>query len=181
MANSSRTRSPSRIGRRARLRLQRLEDRTVPATLVWSGDVNNLWGANVGGNTNWLNQTTLTNDVPQNGDDLVFTTMSANHTQTNNISGLRPNSISISDTDYIIGGNAINLDTLTDTSSAGSNVLNLPIVGPITVAVNAASTRLTLGGVISGSGALTKNGSGILRLAGASNNTYTGLTTVSAG
>src|SRR5262249_39461121 len=160
-------------------RLHRLEDRTVPATLIWVGDVNGQWGTNVLGNTNWLNQTTLANDVPHDGDDLVFTTMSANHTQTNNISGLSPNSISISDTDYIIGGSPITVDTITDTSSAGSNVLNLSITGPVTVTVNAASTRLTLGGVISGSGALTKNGNGILRLSGASANTYTGLTTVS--
>jgi autotransporter-associated beta strand protein len=49
------------------------------------------------------------------------------------------------------------------------------------VAVNAASTRLTFGGAISGAGALTKNGSGILQISGSTGNTYTGLTTVSAG
>jgi autotransporter-associated beta strand protein len=167
---------------RARLRALRLEDRTVPATIGWVGDVSGLWGANVGGNTNWANLTTLTDNVlPHNGDDLVFPTMNLNHTQTNNLTNLIPGSISFSDTDYVISGNAITVDSITDTSSSGHNTLNLPIAGPITVAVNAASTRLTLGGVISGSGALTKNGNGILRLSGASANTYTGLTTVSDG
>src|SRR5262245_31741804 len=114
MLRSSRTSSPSLAARRARPRLQRREDRTGPAKLVWVGNVSGSRGANVGGITNWFNQTTLANDVPHDGDDLQFTTTSANHSQTNNISGLSPNSITISDTDYIIGGSAINLNTLTE-------------------------------------------------------------------
>src|SRR5262249_45198417 len=51
----------------------------------------------------------------------------------------------------------------------------------LSTSVPNASTRLTLGGVISGSGGLLKAGPGILRLSGVSANSYTGLTTVSAG
>jgi autotransporter-associated beta strand protein len=167
---------------RAPLRALRLEDRTTPSTLVWVGDVNGNWGASVGGNTNWRNATTSTDNVlPQNGDDLTFPTGAGNHTNTNNLSNLVVNSIFLGGTDYVIGGNAITLTSLSDTSLLGSNVVNLPISGAITVAVNVSSTHLTLGGVISGSGTMTKTGGGTLRLSGASANTYTGLTTVSAG
>ncbi|MFM7038826.1 MAG: hypothetical protein ACKO2L_14015, partial [Planctomycetaceae bacterium] len=30
-----------------------LEDRILPASLTWVGDLNTSWSANVGGNTNW--------------------------------------------------------------------------------------------------------------------------------
>jgi autotransporter-associated beta strand protein len=159
-----------------------LEDRTVPATLVWVGDVNGSWGANVGGNTNWRNATTSTDNVlPQNGDDLTFPTGAGNRTNTNNLNNLVVNSIFVGGTDYVIGGNAITLTSLSDSSLLGSNVVNLPITGPISVAVNIASTHLTLGGVISGPGSLIKNGAGFLRLSGASPNTYAGETTVNDG
>jgi hypothetical protein len=39
--------------RRARPYLLRLEDRTVPSTLIWTGDVDANWGSNNAGNTNW--------------------------------------------------------------------------------------------------------------------------------
>jgi autotransporter-associated beta strand protein len=93
------------------------------------------------------------------------------------------NSITFSGTNYAIAGNAITLTSLADTSTAGANALNLPITvtGTLAASVPVASTRLSLGGVISGTGGLTKAGSGILRLSGSSANTYTGLTTVSAG
>src|SRR5207302_340250 len=93
------------------------------------------------------------------------------------------NSIFLGGTDYAIGGNAITLTSLSDTSLLGANALNLPITltGTLTASVNVTSTQLTLGGVISGSGGLVKNGAGILRLSGASADTYTGPATVSAG
>jgi autotransporter-associated beta strand protein len=47
--------------------------------------------------------------------------------------------------------------------------------------VSAANTTSTLGGVLSGTGRLTKAGPGTLRLSGATSNTYAGPTTVTAG
>ena len=47
--------------------------------------------------------------------------------------------------------------------------------------VDAATTTLTLQGLIDGGGGLTKTGAGVLKLNGAVSNTYGGLTTVSAG
>src|SRR5438552_14222779 len=184
MRNTHRGRRAAFASNRARLRALMLEDRTVPSTLVWVGDVNGSWGASVGGNTNWRNATTGTDNArPQNGDDLTFPTGAGNRTNTNDFSNLSVNSIFLGGTDYAIGGNAITLTSLSDTSLLVANALNLPITltGTLTASVNVTSTQLTLGGVISGSGGLVKNGAGILRLSGASANTYTGLTTVNLG
>jgi autotransporter-associated beta strand protein/T5SS/PEP-CTERM-associated repeat protein len=64
--------------------------------------------------------------------------------------------------------------TLASLAGAGSVTMG---VGSMTVGGNNASTAFS--GTISGSGGLTKNGTGALTLGGA--NTYTGLTTVNAG
>jgi autotransporter-associated beta strand protein len=66
---------------------------------------------------------------------------------------------------------------------SGANALNLPITvtGTLAASVSATSTRLIVAGAISGSGALTKTGGGVLTLAGSVANTYTGLSTVTAG
>ncbi len=63
-----------RLPERANLRLEQLEDRTVPAVIDWVGDVagNNNWGANVAGNTNWAG-----NVLPGNGDVVRFATANA--------------------------------------------------------------------------------------------------------
>src|SRR3954452_14904000 len=54
-------------------RLVGLEDRTVPATGKWVGDVDALWATNTAGNTNWFNVTAGTDTyIPVNGDDLLF-------------------------------------------------------------------------------------------------------------
>jgi hypothetical protein len=69
--------------RRARPSLLRLEDRTVPSTLIWTGDVDANWGTNNAGNTNWN-----TNALPADGDTLIFPAIASNFTNTNNIGGL---------------------------------------------------------------------------------------------
>src|SRR5262245_14384518 len=170
--------------RRARLRFESLEDRTVPATLLWRGDVSGFWGTNSGGNTNWFNATTNTDNVlPANGDDLIFPGLAPNHSNTNNIVGLTLNSISFGGVDYVVAGNALTLSSLTDTSGSGANTLTAPIsvTGALNVNISDAPTTLSLGGVVSGAGGITKAGPGTLRLNGSQSNTYTGLTTVSAG
>src|SRR4026207_1262151 len=109
--------------RRARPNLFLLEDRTAPATLTWTGDDNANWSTNVAGNTNWN-----TNLLPASGDDLIFPASGANHVNTNDLTGLSPNSIIFSGTDYVIGGNSVTILTgLTDGSTFGNNALNLPI------------------------------------------------------
>src|SRR5437763_3265126 len=111
---------------RVRPRLVSLEDRTVPATLVWVGDVNGSWGSSVGGNTNWRNATTGTDNArPQNGDDLTFPAGAGNRSNTNDFTNLSVNSIFLGGTDYVITGNPFTFSNLTDSSILGSNTLNI--------------------------------------------------------
>ncbi|MEY4187282.1 MAG: hypothetical protein RIT02_2316, partial [Planctomycetota bacterium] len=44
-----------------------LEDRALPASLVWVGDINPLFQTDTSGNTNWD-----TNTLPASGDQLTF-------------------------------------------------------------------------------------------------------------
>ena len=80
-------------------------------------------------------------------------------------------------------GYGVTLSGTIDASQAsGSSTLSLPVdfgatAGTVTVDNTAAA--LAMGGVISGSAGLTKQGSGVLDLSGT--NTYTGATTVAAG
>src|SRR5262249_8464277 len=82
------------------LGVTRLEDRTLPALRVWTGDVNANWGANVAGNTNWSGDV-----LPVNGDDLLFPVIAANRTNTNDMTGLVVNTFTVGGTVYVIGGN----------------------------------------------------------------------------
>lgn len=64
---------------------------------------------------------------------------------------------------------------------SGNNSFGGAITLASTSMISSDSGTLTLTGVISGSGGLTKSGAGTLTLSGASSNTYTGATTVNQG
>src|SRR5438552_8005374 len=86
-----------------RLWLERLEDRTVPATLLWTGAVDDKWGtSNTFGNTNWA-----FNLLPHNGDSLIFPASSQHHSNTNNLTNLVVNNLTVDFVGFQIGGNAI--------------------------------------------------------------------------
>ncbi|MGC4032863.1 MAG: autotransporter-associated beta strand repeat-containing protein [Tepidisphaeraceae bacterium] len=87
---------------------------------------------------------------------------------------------------FTVTGGSITLDNGVNpafiTDSAGSHTVNSDIAiaaAGNTVTVTGSSDTLTLGGVVSGSGAISKVGTGTLVLSG--NNTYTGGTVLSAG
>jgi len=78
----------------------------------------------------------------------------------------------------VASGATLNLNNYSDTvgSLAGAGIVTL---GSGTLTVGADNTNTTFSGVISGTGGITKTGTGTLILSGA--NTYTGSTTVNAG
>ncbi len=102
------------------------------------------------------------------------------------ISGGSFASIIIGDTGYTIAsteGYGVTLSGAIDaTLASGSSTLSLPVAFGTTagtVTVNNTAAALAMGGVVTGSAGLTKEGSGVLDLSGT--NTYTGGTTVAAG
>jgi autotransporter-associated beta strand protein len=173
--------------RRARLAVVRLEDRTVPANLVWTGDVDDRWGTNTLGNTNWAFDM-----LPHNGDNLLFPASSQHQSNTNNLNGLVVNNLTVASSGFTIAGNAITLtgNYLHSTASA-TGTFSVPLrlsPGAHNFNIGTTSPGLVFGdnftGGISDAGGgpanLIKDGIGQLQFLG-SGNTYTGLTTISAG
>jgi autotransporter-associated beta strand protein len=118
---------------------------------------------NSGGNLQLQSNITLANNLTLNSSGT-----SSTNGAIENISGTN----AISGTVTLAGNSRIQSDTgtvtLSNTVGLGANTLNV-----------GGNSNTTLSGVISGTGALTKDGTGTLTLSGA--NTFTGATTVSAG
>ncbi len=158
-----------------------LAQHTFAATRTWTG---------AGGNANMTTAGNWGGTAPVAGDVLIFPANITNRTVTNDFTAATSfASITFSGATtaasaYTITGNSITLagnitDSTTGNFSAG-NTINLPIILSATTTVTVPdSAYLTLGGVISGSGALVLAGAGNLELSGT--NTYAGTTTVSAG
>ena len=167
--------------------------------LIWDGSSSGYW--NTGANWN-------TGTVPQDGDDLVFPSGPTRLVTTNNTSSLRRyRSITISGDDYILRGNSITLSNGVSAATAGpaANTIEnditlaasqefqcsptltgvLTVRGDISLGAHTLTLggagRVLLGGVISGTGGITKDGTGLAYLYGAGANTYSGTTRVRAG
>ena len=88
-----------------RLRLDRLEDRTVPTTVIWDGGPD---GGGVSADNHWTTATNWVGDVaPHAGDDLVFPTGAKQLTATNDFAaGTAFNSLALN-VGYTLAGNGI--------------------------------------------------------------------------
>jgi len=170
------------------------------ATRTWNGGgANNFWNAAA----NW------SGTLPMTGDDLVFPGGAAvDTTSLNNTNDFAASmvfsSITISGTNYILGGNAIALTNGINHTSSGTNTVALDVRldahSAFSSTIEAAKLLLTgnvnvngfnlaldasgvveVAGVISGTGNVTKTGTGTLIFSGGSANTYAGFTFVNVG
>lgn len=161
---------------RRQLAVESLEQRSLMATLTWDGNGGNgknyIWSA-------WSNWSP--DRVPQNGDTLVFTG-TKKLTHSNNMAGLSIPQVNIQSNGFNIDGQGIALGSggihfVGGTSSTFG--LPLAISASDTPVEVTGSRTLSLTDVISGSGGISKSGSGTAVLH--SSNTFSGDTRVTGG
>lgn len=170
------------------LRVEELEARSVPATFTWTGA--STLNANWNNPGNWAGNVAPTGAVANN-DLLVFPSGTTVRTTNNNIVNGSFFSITVSDSNYVLAGNAITLGSSTNVGNitVGAGVLNSKIdlnialggaVGFYQVNVNN-NSNFAINGKISGNAGndLTKTGIGVLNLT--ATNSYSGNTLVNAG
>ena len=159
--------------------LEILEVRVVPSTVTstWSG---------LGTTTNWSDSGNWVDGaIPAAGDEIVFPSTASNLTNTYDLgSAIAFGPLLIEGSGYSISaasGDSASFNSIDASQTSGSTDVDIPIAlaGPGTVSVDTAGANLVLGGAISGSIGLIKNGPGALYLT--ANNTYTGATAINAG
>jgi autotransporter-associated beta strand protein len=171
------------------------------AVRVWDGSQNGYWSQRL----NWSGDL-----APAAGDDLVFPAGAANLVNTNDLVSLTFGSVTVTGSNYLFrasGGGQLQLTGgISAQHSAGFCIVAMPVrlragqtwectaagarlempadlgldLGSYTLTIQGQG-RVELGAAIGGSGGITKNGAGTLRLSGSMDNTYSGLTRVYAG
>ncbi|MBA2227575.1 sialidase family protein, partial [Thermogemmata fonticola] len=175
---SGRRSVPGRRAQQRGLHLEMLEERVTPATFIWTGS---------GGNNNWSNPANWQGGVAPTSaanPDLVFQTGASRLNTNNDISGLVVRSITISGSNYNLGGNAIQLagNVFVGNGATGNRItFNTNLTTAVAVMVGT-SAELTISGQISGNTAanLTKLGAGTLTLSG-NNTAYSAVVDIQEG
>ncbi|MFN9216699.1 MAG: hypothetical protein ACK6D0_02590, partial [Planctomyces sp.] len=153
-----------------------LEDRVLPASLVWVGDVNTQFSAGTSENTNWD-----TNTLPDSGDNLTFPNITGDRSLTNDSSNGSAYTLDFTSPGYTVAGNTIAL-TATGTdlrSTTGSTTIQTPLTLAADTTIDISAGTTTLAGSLSGSGGFTKSGSGELLITATGD--FTGNSQINAG
>ncbi|MFN5586718.1 MAG: beta strand repeat-containing protein, partial [Planctomyces sp.] len=159
-----------------RSQAESLEDRVLPASLVWVGDINPQFASAAPGNTNWD-----TNTLPASGDNLTFPDITGVRSLTNDSSNGSAYTLDFTAGGYTVAGNTIAL-TATGTdirSTTGSTTVQTPLTLAADTTIDISAGTTTLAGSLSGSGGFTKTGSGELLITATGN--FTGNTQINAG
>ena len=153
--------------------LEPLERRELLSVCTWSGQgTDNKWSTAA----NWSG-----NAAPGAGDQLVFVGTTQTSTQNDLAAGTSFQSIEFQGSGFSLSGNSATVtgNITVDSGVTGSEQIALNVGLGGTVDVETSGDALAISGVISGSGSLTKTGSGTLILTGV--NTYSGSTNVDGG
>jgi autotransporter-associated beta strand protein len=154
---------------------------TVPEVVAGVNLQADTWVGSSGVDSNWLTAANWST-VPASGDTLTFAGSSRlsntnNYAANTSFGGLMFNSGAGA---FTLGGNAVTLTGNVTNNGANTQTVNLPVVlasGSHGLTTN--TGNLLMGGVISGSGSLSKSGTGTATLS--ASNTYNGGTTLTAG
>ncbi len=136
------------------------------------------------GSGNWTTDTQWEDEAfPENGDEVEFA--GPGGTSTNNFAAATLSTISGFNFvegagAYTVNGNTLQIgeDGIIN-ASTNLQTIGMDLTAGDVLTIDAAAAGIEISGVISGNSALTKNGSSTLTLSG--NNSYSGLTTISAG
>ncbi|MFN7681763.1 MAG: hypothetical protein ACK5TG_12935, partial [Planctomyces sp.] len=124
-----------------------LEDRILPASLVWVGDVSTQFSAGTSENTNWD-----TNTLPDSGDNLTFPSITGDRSLTNDSANGSAYTLDFTSPGYTIAGNTIAL-TATGTdlrSTTGSTTIQTPLTLAADTTIDISAGTTTLAGSLSG-------------------------------
>lgn len=159
--------------KRRPLSFEPLEDRTLLSLCVWDGGstVDSYWNTA----ENWVDDV-----APTASDQLRFQGSTRTSTENDFTSGTSFESIEFASNGFSLAGNNLELtDGITINSGVTGSTIALAIALDGTVDVNVVNTSLTMSGVVSDTGSLTKTGTGTLILSG--ENSYSGGTIIEEG
>jgi autotransporter-associated beta strand protein len=154
---------------RRQLSMETLEIRLVPTTTsTWLGTAGPDWSST----GNW-------DTFPTTGSSLVFPSGASNLVNNDNLGSMTFGTLTVSGSGYQISGASASFTSIDASQATGSSTVSLPIGLSGAVSVDNSAATLVLGGVITGSVGLSKNGPGTLDLTAA--NSYTGTTAINGG